>query len=78
MSSSSIQAGTEVEVEKLDGEVYRAIYCGQKDGYYIVGSKGRDFCIESFTEAVTDFQDCGCQSFRFVKPKYVRIWNATL
>ena len=64
--------GCSVLIKKSNGGSYHAIYCGQKDGYCIVGSYGEDFCIKSFTSVVVDFQDCGCRSFRFVKPKYIQ------
>lgn len=63
--------GTWIIVEKEDGTRYSAVYCGQKDGYFIIGTPGEDFCIKSFTSVVTDFDPSGCKSFRFVKPKYV-------
>lgn len=64
--------GCSVLIKKSNGGSYHAIYCGRKDGYCIVGSYGEDFCIKSFTSVVVDFQDCGCRSFRFVKPKYIQ------
>lgn len=66
-----IDIGTAVVIRKPKGDTYTATYCGQKDGYCIVSAKDESFCIKSFTSTVKDFQDCGCKSFRFVKPEYI-------
>ncbi len=75
VNMTELKPGTVVRIVKADNSTYQAIYCGQKDQYFIVGSKNEDFCIKSFTDTVTDFNPCGCSSFRFVKPKYVYIEN---
>ena len=50
INMTELKPGTVVRVVKADNSTYQAIYCGQKDQYFIVGSKNEDFCIKSFTD----------------------------